>query len=479
MNARVLCDRTTALCGAGRAAPHPHLVLAATILASSLDFIDGSVVNVGLPAIGRSLHGDATQLQWAVNAYLLPLSALLLLGGALGDRFGLRRMLVIGVVGFALGSAACAAAPNLEALIVARAFQGLAAALVLPSSLAALGGAYEGAARSRAVGVWAASAAIAAGVGPVLGGWLIDEVGWRAIFLINLPLAALAAGLAFYAVAPAPRAAPRPRLDLVGALLITGALTGLAWGLTEGAGPRGWTALAITAVGAGVGLAAAFGWNERRLGDRAMPPPALFAAGPLVALNLLTLLLYGVLGGFLLLLPYLLITGAGYSATAAGAALLPFPLVMAVVSTPAGDLAGRVGARWLLIAGAALVAAGCLLALRIGPGAGYWTEVLPAVAAVALGMGCAAAPLTAAVLGAVDARHTGAASGLNSAVAQLGGVVAIALIGGVLAARGAALLGAFRLAAAAGALAALAAAACIVFLFQPAHIGRPETPNGG
>jgi EmrB/QacA subfamily drug resistance transporter len=479
MAARAFCDRTAALSSVGRATPHAGLVLAATILASSLDFIDGSVVNVGLPAIGRSLHGDASELQWAVNAYLLPLSALLLLGGALGDRFGRRRILAVGVVAFALGSAACAAAPNLEALIATRAFQGLAAALVLPSSLAVLGGAFEGAARSRAVGVWAASAAIASGVGPVLGGWLIDTVGWRAIFLINLPLAALAVGLALYAIEPGPRAAPRARLDVVGALLITAALTGLAWGLTEGAGRGGWTPLAVEAIAAGAVLAAAFGWNELRLGDRAMTPPALFGARPLVALNLLTLLLYGVLAGFLLLLPYLLITGAGYSATAAGAALLPFPLVMALVSTPAGDLAGRLGARWLLIAGAALVAAGCLLALRIGPGADYWTGVLPAVAAVALGMACAAAPLTAAVLGAVDARHTGAASGLNSAVAQLGGVVAVALIGGVLAARGAALLAAFRIAATCGVLVALAAAASIVFLFAQPHIDRAQAPKGG
>jgi EmrB/QacA subfamily drug resistance transporter len=478
MVARALCDRTAALSAAGRATARPGLVLAATILASSLDYIDGSVVNVGLPAIGRSLHGDAAELQWAVNAYLLPLSALLLLGGALGDRFGRRRILVIGVAAFALGSAACAAAPTLEALIAARAFQGLAAALVLPSSLAVLGSAFQGAARSRAVGVWAASAAIASGVGPVLGGWLIDTVGWRAIFLINLPLAALAAAAALYAIDPGPRAAPQARLDLGGAVLITLALTGLAWGLTEGAGRGGWTPLAVAAVAAGAVLAAGFGWNELRLGDRAMTPPALFGAGPLVALNLLTLLLYGVLGGFLLLLPYLLITGAGYSATAAGAALLPFPFVMAVVSAPAGDLAGRIGARWPLIAGAALVAAGCLLALRIGTGAAYWTTVLPAVAAVALGMSCAAAPLTAAVLGAVDTRHTGAASGLNSAVAQLGGVVAIALIGGVLAARGAALLAAFRVAAVCGALTALAAAACIAFLFVPAHIDRAATPKG-
>jgi len=472
VTAKPLCDRGLALAARPCTVRRPRLVLAATILASSLDYVDGSVVNVGLPAIGRSLGGSAADLQWVVNGYLLPLSALLLLGGALGDRFGRRRLLTLGVALFAAGSAACALAPGLGWLIAARAAQGLAAAAMLPSSLAILGGAFQGAGRSRAIGLWAASASVASAVGPVLGGWLIDTVGWRAIFLLNLPLAAVAIALAWIA---APRDPPRTdgaRLDLTGAALITSALACLTWGLTQGAGAAGWRAPAIASVTTGALLLAAFVGAERRAGGQALTPLALFGAGPLVGLNLLTLLLYGALAAFMLLLPYVLITDVGYSATAAGAALLPLPLILALVSPAAGALAGRVGARRLLIGGALLVAAGLLLALLVRPGAGYWTGVLPSVAAVALGMACAAAPLTAAVLGAVDARHTGAASGLNSAVAQLGGVVAIALIGGVLAQRGAGLTSAFHAAAIAGALAALAAGASIAFLFNDAGDGR-------
>jgi EmrB/QacA subfamily drug resistance transporter len=466
MTAQTLCDRGIALSAARAGRRHPRLVLAVTILASSLDFVDGSVVNVGLPAIGRSLHGDAADLQWLVNAYLLPLSALLLLGGALGDRFGRRRLVVIGVACFAAGSVACALSTGLTQLIVARGVQGVAAALVLPSSLAILGGAFEGAERSRAVGVWAASASIAGAVGPVLGGWLIDTVGWRAIFLINLPLAAAAIALALYAIDGDRRGPGQTPLDLAGAALATAALAGLVWGLTEGSGAGGWSASSVGAVVTGLILAAAFIWTERRLGDRAMTPLALFGSRSLVALNLLTLLLYGALTGFMLLLPYLLITTAGYSATAAGAALLPFPLVLSLVSPMTGDIAGRIGARTPLIVGTLLVAAGFLLALLAGTGGSYWITVLPSVAAIALGMACAAAPLTAAVLGAVDARHTGAASGLNSAVAQLGGVVAIALIGGVLATRGAVFVHAFHLAALVGSVAAVAAALCVRLLLD-------------
>jgi EmrB/QacA subfamily drug resistance transporter len=471
MSAGLLCDRAIALAREHRPQARPRLVLAATILASSLGFVDSSVVNVGLPAIGRDLHAAAADLQWVVNAYLLPLSALLLLGGALGDRYGQRRLLTIGVALFAAGSVGCALAPRLEWLIAARAVQGLAAALVLPNSLAILGGTFEGAARSRAVGLWAASASAAAAIGPVLGGWLIDTVGWRMIFLINLPLAAGAAALALRGVA-ADGGRTGGHLDLAGAALITAALTSLTWGLTEGAGAWGWNAATLSAVVAGLVLMAAFISTEKRTGDAAMTPLALFGSRPLLALNGLTLLLYGAMAGYLLLTPYLLITTGGYSAVGAGAALLPLPLVLSLVSPPMGALAGRIGARGPLIAGASLVAAGFLLALREGSGGSYWTTVLPSVATVALGMACAAAPLTAAVLGAVDPRHTGAASGLNSALAQLGGVVAVALLGGVLASRGAVFVRAFHIAATAGALATLAAGAAILLAFDDRGGGK-------
>jgi EmrB/QacA subfamily drug resistance transporter len=455
----VACDRgLTGAQGGGHAPSRPGLILATCILASSLAFVDGSVVNVALPAIGAGLSAAPDGLQWVINAYLLPLSALLMTGGALGDRFGRPRLLVFGIAVFAAGSAGCAVAPGLETLLAARALQGVGAALLLPSSLAILGDAFQGVARGRAIGAWAAASAVAAAIGPVLGGWLVDTVGWRAIFLINLPLAAAAillARVALRQVRPAPPGAP---LDVAGAVLITLGLAALVWGLTEGSGSAGWTSSAIAAVGAGAALCLAFGAVERARGDRAMMPPALFGSRSLVLLNLMTLLLYGALGGFLVLLPYLLIEAGGYRATAAGAALLPFPLVMAFGGPICGDLAGRFGPRPLLTAGSLLVAFGLLAALRIGSGADYTTAVLPCVLLVALGMTGAAAPLTTAILSSVDGRHTGAASGLNSAVARGGGLIVSALIGGVLAARGSELVRAFDAAAIGGAaLAALAA----------------------
>jgi EmrB/QacA subfamily drug resistance transporter len=442
----------------------PGLVAAVSILASSLAFVDGSVVNVGLPAIGRDLHADAAGLQWVVNAYLLPLSALLLFGGALGDRFGRGRLLVLGIAVFAAGSAGCALSRRLDLLLVSRSAQGIGAALLLPASLAVLGSSFEGAARSRMVGIWAACSTAVAAIGPVLGGWLIDQVGWPAIFLINLPLAAAAIGLTLLAVRDPPAAGPKPRLDIAGAVLATASLGLLTWALTVGSGPGGWGAAEIGALGLGAVLALAFVATERRAGEGALTPPALFGSPRLVGLNLATLLLYGALGGFLLLLPYRLIEAGGYPATAAGAALLPLTLVMMVLSPVTGDLAGRLGARRLLIFGAAVTAAGLLIgSLRIGGAGGYWTAVVPSVVVIAAGMACAAAPLTSAVLASVDGRHTGAASGLNSAVARLGGLVATALLGRVLAAQGPALVQAFRAALGAAALAA-AGAALVVYL---------------
>jgi EmrB/QacA subfamily drug resistance transporter len=464
----VTCDAAAAAARPGGGARHPRLVLTVTILASSLAFIDGSVVNVGLPAIARSLRADAADLQWVVNGYLLPLSALLLLGGAAGDRFGRRRMLIAGVTLFALASLECALAPNLTWLLLGRLFQGIGAAMLMPNSLAILGDAFTGEARGRAIGTWAASGAAAGAIGPVLGGWLIDTVGWRAIFLLNLPVAAAAVALAWRFMRDA-RDDEASHLDVVGGLLATCGLGALTWGLTIGSGPRGWTAWAIGAVGAGFGLLAAFILVERRRGDRAMMPLALFASRSFVGLTGLTFLLYGALGGLLLLLPYELIRADGYSATAAGAALLPFPVVLAVASRTAGGLAGRIGSRTPLLAGSLVVAAGFLLVTRIGPGANYWTSVLPAVLVIALGMSGAAAPLTTAVLASVDARHTGSASGFNSAVARTGGLIATALLGTVLAAKGAGLTGQFHLAALIGALASLGAAASAAWLPH----GRP------
>jgi EmrB/QacA subfamily drug resistance transporter len=384
-----------------------------------------------------------------VNAYLLPLSALLLLGGAAGDRFGRRRLLVAGVSLFGLASLACAAAPNLPLLLIARFVQGVCAAVLMPSSLAILGQSFTGEAKGRAVGIWAAAGAGAGAVGPVLGGWLIDAGSWRFIFLINLPLCAMTVALAFkYVDADVDDATDT--LDLRGAILATMGLGLTTWALTEGSG-RGWSLVALVILGAGIIFSIIFLISERRLGDKAMMPLALFGSASFVGLTLLTLLLYGALGGLFVLVPYVLIEAAGYTATQAGAALLPLPLVIAVASPAAGALSVKIGPRWPLVAGPVIVALGFLLALRIGPDTGYWLGVLPAMIVIALGLAGAVAPLTTAVLMSVDSHHTGAASGLNSAAARTGGLVATALIGAVLASTGPALLSAFGVAAIVGA----------------------------
>jgi EmrB/QacA subfamily drug resistance transporter len=445
-----LCDAAYAQATDGKRGPsHPRLVIATTILASSLAFIDGSVVNIGLPAIGASFQTDAADLQWIVNAYLLPLSALLLLGGAAGDRFGRRRLLVAGVSLFGLASLACAAAPNLPLLLIARFVQGASAAALMPSSLAILGQTFAGEAKGRAVGIWAAAGAAAGAVGPVLGGWLIDAGSWRLVFLINLPLCVMTVALAYISV-DTDADDPTDPLDLRGAILATMGLGLTTWALTEGSG-RGWSLFALVILGAGVIFSIIFLISERRLGDKAMMPLALFGSASFVGLTLLTLLLYSALGGLFILVPYVLIEAAGYTATQAGAALLPLPLVIALASPAAGELSVKIGPRWLLVVGPIIVALGFLLAFRIGPGTGYWLGVLPAMIVIALGLAGAVAPLTTAVLMLVDSRHTGAASGLNSAAARAGGLVATALIGAVLASSGPALVSAFHVAAMVGA----------------------------
>jgi EmrB/QacA subfamily drug resistance transporter len=437
-------------------------VIATTILASSLAFIDGSVVNVGLPAIGASLDAGAGDLQWVVNAYLLPLSALLLLGGAAGDRYGRRRLLIIGTALFALASLACATSPNLRWLLAARFVQGAGAAMVMPNSLAILGESFSGEAKGRAIGIWAASGAAAGAFGPVLGGWLIDIGSWRFVFLINLPIAAAAIALAYLCV-PADRLGNRVPLDGLGGTLTTAGLGFVTWALTESSS-RDWSRVGFGALAAGALLLVAFVLVEKRLGDKAMMPLALFGSPSFVGLTLLTLLLYGALGGLFVLVPYVLIVAHGYSAVQAGAALLPLPLVIAAASPLAGSLAARIGPRRPLIFGPVVVAIGFLLALRIGLGQNFWTDVLPAMVVIALGMACAVAPLTTAVLMSVDAQHAGSASGLNSAVARTGGLVATALLGSVLAATGPALTTAFDLAMALGAAVCVAASASALLI---------------
>jgi EmrB/QacA subfamily drug resistance transporter len=437
------------------------LTLVTCVLASSLAFVDGSAVNVGLPAIGRGLGGGAAGLQWLISGYLIPLSALLLLGGALGDRIGRRRLLIGGVLLFGLASAACGFAPDLRLLITARFIQGVGAALLMPSSLAILGVTFEGEARGRAIGIWAAAGAATGAAGPVLAGWLIDLFNWRMIFFINLPIAAGAIGMAIRYL-PKDAEGDKSPLDLLGAFLATVGLGGLTWGLIAGTGAAGWSLVSAAGLAAGIVFLAGFVLWEGKKAERAMMPLALFGSKSFIGLTLLTLLLYGALGGLMVLLPYVLIEAGGYSSAMAGAALLPLPLVLAVTSPFLGGLAGRIGSRPLLILGPFVVTIGFLLMLRMEAKTHYWTVLLPSLIVISLGLACAVAPLTTAVLASADPRHTGSASGFNSAIARTGGLIATALLGGVLAARGASLIGAFHAAVIAIACASLAASASAI-----------------
>lgn len=439
------CDEAQAVTTPEGTASHPRLTLTTCILASSLAFIDGSVTNVALPAIGADLGATPAGLQWTINAYLLPLSALLLIGGAAGDHFGRRKLLIGGMVLFTLASLACALSPNLTLLLAARVAQGVGAAILLPNSLAILGNSFEGEARGRAVGTWAAAGAIAGAVGPPLGGWLVDAIDWRAIFFVNLPVAAAAILLAVrYVDESASREQP---LDWTGAAAATLALAALTWSLTLWSSRGRFSGATAAGLAAGGALTALFLWIEHRRGARAMMPLEMFGSRAFAGLTLLTLLLYGALGGLLLLLPFVLIQAGGYSALAAGLALLPMPLGMAIASRVTGGLTERVGPRLPLSIGSLIVAAGFLALLRVGAEGSYWTTVFPGMVAIAIGMSCVAAPLTTAVLASVDDRHAGTASGFNSAIARTGGLIATAIAGAVIAAAGAALIAAFHSAA--------------------------------
>ena len=433
----------------------PRWTLAACILASSLSFVEGSVLNVALPAIRASYGAGAAEVQWVVNAYLLPLSALLLLGGALGDHFGRRRLLVIGTAIFAFTSLICALAPSLEILLAARGAQGVGAALLLPNSLALLNAAYEGEKRGRAVGIWAAAGAAAAAVAPLIGGWLVDHVGWPAIFYINLPLAAGAIALALLFVTES-RDPGAGRTDYGGAFLATAGLGGTTYGLTLWSSSGSFTSTAIASIVAGLLLLAGFLWVERARRDKAMMPLALFKDRCFDGLNLMTLLLYGAFGAVMLLVPYVLIEAGGYSPIQAGLALLPLPILLTVGSPIMGQLAERIGPHLPLTIGPFVAAAGMILGLRIEAEADYWTTVLPAMAVMALGMTIAVAPLTSSVLGSVEEKHVAMASGFNSAVARVGGLVATALLGVVLSKEGAHLIPGFHGAMIASALVAVA-----------------------
>jgi EmrB/QacA subfamily drug resistance transporter len=391
--------------------------------------LDGTVVNVALPTIGRDLHTTLAGLQWTVTAYTLTLAGLILIGGSLGDRLGRRRIFLIGVIWFALASALCGLSPNIQVLVAARALQGIGGALLTPGSLAIIQATFVTDDRPKAIGSWSGLGGVAAAIGPFLGGWIVGSIGWRWIFLLNLPLAVAVVAVAARHVPETRDPTAHGRFDIAGAALAALALAGITDALIE-ASAHGAARAAVTGT-LGVVAGIAFVLLERRRGRPGAPTPPMlpldvFASRQFTAVNVVTFLVYGALGGVLFLLVLNLQVVAGYSPLAAGLSLLPATLLMLALSARAGVLAQRVGPRWLMTAGPLITAAGLLLATRIGPDASYLADVLPAVVLFGLGLAATVAPLTATMLASADVRHAGVASGVNNAVARAAGLLAVA-----------------------------------------------------
>ena len=407
--------------------PEARWVLIATVLGSGIAFLDGTVVNVALPTIGEDLDTGMSGLQWTLDAYLVTLSALLLLGGALGDRYGRRRMFVVGLVTFSAASLLCAVAPTVGTLIAARAVQGVAAAFLVPGSLAIISASFHPDDRAKAIGAWSGLTGVSSAVGPFVGGWLIDAVSWRLIFLLNLPLAAVAVWIALRHVPETWDEAATGAPDWAGGALASVGLAAVAYALIEGGGEPSGSELAVGAVG--VLALVAFLVVEARQ-DEPMLPLALFRSGQFSGANATTFAVYAGLGAAFFLVVLQLQLVLDYSALEAGAALLPVTALMLVLSPRAGALAQRIGPRLPMTVGPLVVAAGLLLFTRVDAGATYFGAVVPAAVVFGLGLSLTVAPLTAAVLGAADERHIGAASGVNNAVARVAGLLAVAVLPG-------------------------------------------------
>lgn len=406
--------------GAGR------WVLAVTVLGSGIAFLDGTVVNVALPSIGEDLGAGTNSLQWILNGYLLTLASLILLGGSLGDRYGRRRIFALGVGWFTAASLLCAVAPSSEALIAARLLQGVGGALLTPGSLAIIESTFATGDRARAIGAWSGLSGAATAIGPLLGGWLIEAVSWRLIFLINVPIGALVIVMARRHVPESRDPDAADRLDLAGALLAALGLAGTTYALIEA--PDGGASAAVLFAGiAGIAALVAFIAVERR-SPHPMMPPSMFSSRQFTAANLVTFAVYAALSGvFFLLVAYLQIA-LGYTPLAAGAATLPVTLILLAFSARSGALAQRVGARIPLTVGPLVLAAGMLLMIPISPGDSYLGGVLPAVAVFGAGLTLVVAPVTATVLAAADERHAGMASGVNNAVSRVAGLLAVAVL---------------------------------------------------
>lgn len=461
-------------------------VIAATVLGSGLAALDATVVGIALPTIGRQLDAGLGTLQWVVTAYTLTLAGLLLLGGALGDRYGRRRIYAVGIGWFALASLVCAVAPSAAVLVAARGLQGVGGALLTPGSLAILQASFAPQDRGAAIGAWSGLGGVATAIGPFVGGYLITAVSWRLIFLINLPLAVAVLAMVARHVPESRDSEASGRLDLAGAGLVTVGLVGLTYGLIAGA-EAGWgSPKVVGSLLVGAAALAAFVGVERRIAEP-MLPLSLFSSRLFTATNVVTFLVYGALGGGLFLLPIELQTVAGYSPLQAGVALLPVTAMMLLLSSRFGALAARIGPRKPMTVGPLLVAAGMALLVRAGDGGSYLADVLPAALVLGLGLAVTVAPLTTTVLAAAPAERAGIASAVNNDIARAAGLLAVAVLPAAVGLTGesyrrattfdAGFRSAMLLAAGLAALGGLVSAAAVRSPVRPAT-DRPEEPEG-